>query len=175
MWPKFSWVVHLECPHHSNHSDPNPVYFWENLGTLQTHSKYPWFCSFPEMCLQCSQIFPKIYRVRITVVGMMGTFQMYHLGNFWLHHSGAFWILLTRNTAIKLMGTLQGTLWMSHSGTSQVLSLGKFKMYPLLSHLGHPGHMTQYTVNVLAVFCEWATQAHCSIFLGKFKMYPWIT
>ena len=167
MRPKISQVVHLECPHYSDHSDPNPIYFWKNLGTLQTHFRETAKLGIFWMCLQCSQIFPKIYRVGITVVWMMGKFQMYHLGNFWSHHSGAFWILLTRNTAIKLMGTLQGTLWMSHSGTSQVLSLGKFKMYPLLSYLGHPGHMTWYTVNVLAVFCEWATQAHCSIFFGK--------
>jgi len=87
---KFPELVHSECPHHSDHSDPILVYFWENLGTLQTHSKYSQFCSFPEMCLQCSQIFPKIYRVGITVIGMMGTFGMYQLGKFLVHHSGSF-------------------------------------------------------------------------------------
>ena len=86
----FPKLVHFECPHHSDHSDSNPVYFRENLGTLQTHSKYSQFCSFPEMCLQCSQIFPKIYWVGITVVGMMGTFKMYQLGKFSVHHSGSF-------------------------------------------------------------------------------------
>ena len=167
MWSKIPQLVHLECPHHSDHSDPNPVYFQDNLGTLQTHSKCSQFSSFLEMCLQCSQIILKISRVGITVIRMMGTFQMYQSGNFQLHHSGSFWILLTGNTVIEPIGTLQRTLWMSHSGTSQALPFGKFKVYPPLSYLGHPGHMTWYTVNVLAVFCQWATRVHCSIFFGK--------
>ena len=168
---KFPELVHFECPHHSNCSDPNLVYFRDNLGTLQTHSKYPQFCSFPEMCLQCSQIIPKIYRVGITVVRMMWTFKMYQLGKFSVHHSGSFWILLTQNTAIKLMGTLQGTLWMGHLGTSQVLSLGNFKMNPLLSYLGHPGTLWMYWL-----FSVNEPLRHTAVFfLGKFKMYPWIT
>jgi len=39
----------------------------------------------------------------------------------------------------KFLTELMGTLQMSHSGTPQALSLGKFKMYPPLSYLGHPG------------------------------------
>ena len=42
------------------------------------------------MCLQCSQIFLKIYWVGITVVRMMWTFKMYQLGKFLVHHSGSF-------------------------------------------------------------------------------------
>ena len=34
---KFPELVHFECPHRSDHSDPNPVYFRDNLGTLQIH------------------------------------------------------------------------------------------------------------------------------------------
>ena len=52
------------------------------------------------------------------------------------------------------LGTLQMKLHMSHLGTLQLLSLGKFKMYPSLSYLGHPSHMIWNTVNVLAVFCQ---------------------
>jgi len=32
---------------------------------------------------------------------------------------------------------------MSHSGTPWVLSLGKFKVFPWCSHLGHPDELTQ--------------------------------
>src|SRR5258708_18775730 len=42
---------------------------------------------------------------------------------------------------------------MSHSGKPQVLSLGKFKVYPQSTQSGHFGHMTWKTVNVLGVFC----------------------
>src|SRR5919206_3193861 len=38
---------------------------------------------------------------------------------------------------------------MSHSGTSQLLSLGKFKMFLRCSQWGHPGHMIWEIVNVL--------------------------
>src|SRR5258708_25455672 len=41
---------------------------------------------------------------------------------------------------------------MSHSGKLQVLSLGKFKVYPQSTQSGHFGHMTRKTVNVLGVF-----------------------
>ena len=60
---------------------------------------------------------------------------------------------------------------MSHSGTLQVLSLGKFKMYPLLSCLGRPGHIIWYTVNQL--FSVNKPLRHIAVFfLGNFKMYP---
>src|SRR6267143_1172243 len=51
------------------------------------------------------------------------------------------------------LGTPQGTLQMSHSGTPGVLSLGKFKVSPGCSQLGHPGHMTWNTASVLTIFC----------------------
>jgi hypothetical protein len=42
---------------------------------------------------------------------------------------------------------------MNHLGTSQVLSLGKFKVYPQSTQSGHFGHMTRKTVNVLGTSC----------------------
>ena len=72
----------------------------------------------------------------------------------------------TRNTAKK-------TLWMSHSGTSQVLSLGKSNMFLLLSQWGHNGHMTWDTVNTLQgtlwMSHSGTLQLHS---LGKFGMSP---
>ena len=73
---------------------------------------------------------------------------------------------------ITPLGTLQNTLWMSHSGTSQVLSLGKFRMFPSLSQWGHPSHMTWDTANTLQgslwMSHSGTLQLHS---VGKFKMF----
>ena len=172
MWPKNPNVVYFECSHQCDHSEPDSGFFGENLGTLQTHSKFSQFSSFHEMCLQCSQIFPKKSRVWFTMVTLMGTFKIYHIGIFWSHHSGSFWILLAGNTVIKPVGTLQKILQIIQLGTSLLLSLGKLKMYPAITYLGHPGHMTWNTVNVPAVSCQWATRLYCGIFLGKIQNVP---
>src|SRR6267143_2985341 len=78
---------------------------------------------------------------------------MCHLGTLPTHRSCSFSVLLTGNTVITPLGTPSGTLQMSHSGTPGVLSLGKFKVSPRCSQLGHPGHMTWNTAGVLTIFC----------------------
>src|SRR5258708_31950811 len=61
---------------------------------------------------------------------------------------------------------------MSHLGKLQVLSLGKFKVYPQSTQSGHFGHMTRKTVNVLGVFCIRKTAEKPSPkFLNLLAMY----
>ena len=68
------------------------------------------------MSLQCFQSLPKIYQKWFTMGRIARTFWMCHLGTFWGHHSDLFWVLLTGNTVITLLGTLQRKFW--------ILSLG---------------------------------------------------
>src|SRR5258708_5946223 len=61
---------------------------------------------------------------------------------------------------------------MSHLEKPQVLSLGKFKVYPQSTQSGHFGHMTWKTVNVLAVFSIRKTPEKLSPkFLNLIAMY----
>src|ERR1700753_3309458 len=60
--------------------------FGEILGTLQAHFKCSKFCSFPGMCLQCPQNFPKFSQKWNTPK----TLQMYWFGTSLVHHSGSF-------------------------------------------------------------------------------------
>src|ERR1700753_146766 len=46
--------------------------FGEILGTLQAHFKCSKFCSFPGMCLQCPQNFPKFSQKRYTAGTLPG-------------------------------------------------------------------------------------------------------
>jgi hypothetical protein len=69
---------------------------------------------------------------------------------------------------------LSGTSWMSHSGTLQLLSLGKFKMFPRCSWLEHLNHTTQDTVNVLVIFCAGNTAIKLAQnILNELEMY-WV-
>jgi len=75
------------------------------------------------------------------------------------------------NTVIAPLRTSQRKFQMSHLGTPGVLSLGKFKVFPRCSHLGHPGHMTWYIVNVLTILFHRATQEHHGYFLSGNSRY----
>src|ERR1700753_2896361 len=77
--------------------------FGEILGTLQVHFKCSKFCSFPGMCLQYPQIFPKAVHCRNTP----RTLQMYSFGTSLVHRFGSFQIFQAWYTVITLMGTLQ--------------------------------------------------------------------
>src|ERR1700753_2735110 len=103
--------------------------FGEILGTLQAHFKCSKFCSFPGMCLQCPQNFPKFPKsgtlqehsqdtANVLIQNIFGT-SLWFFSNFpnpvHCDHTDG-------NTAKSLQ--------MSHSGTSLALSLANLKVYP---------------------------------------------
>jgi len=107
--------------------------FQSHFGNTASTSQGNWKLGIFWMYLQCSQSVTENYQMWYTMGILMGTLQICHLGTFRVHCPGSFWILLTRNTVIRQLGTSQRKLQMSHSGTSQVLSLGKFKVNPLIT------------------------------------------
>ena len=120
------------------------------------------------------QSLPEIYQKWFTMGGISRRFWMCHSGTFRGHCSGSFWVLLTGNTVITLLGTLQGKFWMSHSGRFWVLSLGKLWIFPQCSWWEHPGHMTWNTANVLTIswprdweYSEWTAQENSGYFLWE--------
>src|ERR1700753_3105117 len=125
MYQSCSKLVHLQCPG----SFPAVYRFWENLGKFWEHCKcisnVPSFsvflacaCSVPRI----SPNFPKSGTLQehsrdtanVPIWTIFGT-------SLWFFQNFQAWY-----TVITLMGTLQ----MSHSGTSLVLSLANLKVYP---------------------------------------------
>ena len=107
--------------------------FQSHFGNTASIFKISPISSFLEIYLQCSQSVTENYQMQYTVGIVIRTLQMCHLGTFRAHCPGSFWILLTWNTVITQLGTLQRKLQMSHSGIPQVLSLGNCKVNPLIT------------------------------------------
>jgi len=130
-------------------SDPNSGYFRDNLGTLQTHLKCSQFSSFLKICLQCSQIGPKIYQVGITDQNdgdipnvPIGVFS---ITSFWLILNFTDWEHCNRtngntakDTANEPLGNTTGTFFRKIQDVPTTFLFGT----------------SWYTVNVLAVFCQ---------------------
>src|SRR6201992_305632 len=125
MYQRCSKSVHLQCPG----SVPTLYRFWEILGTLQAHARKTAKPGTFEMCLQCSQNFPKFSQsgtlqehsqdtANVLIWNIFGT----SLGFFSNFPSPVHCDHTDGNTAKSLQ--------MSHSGTSLVLSLANFKVYP---------------------------------------------
>src|ERR1700753_77970 len=103
--------------------------FGEILGTLQAHFKCSKFCSFPGMCLQCSQNFPKFYQKQYTA----GTLQDTANALIWNIFGTLLWFFSNFPSPVHCDhtdGNTAKSLQMSHSGTSLVLSLTNLKVYP---------------------------------------------
>ena len=139
--------------------------FQETVGKLQTHLKKTGKPGKFWMCLQFLHSLLKICRKGVKWWEnfecatqehfwhiVLGHLQFYS----WEHHS---------HTTRKITKIF----WMSHSGTSQLLSLGKFMMFPIFSQLGHPGHMTWGIVNVTAISLTKFWMSHS----GKLQLLLW--
>src|ERR1700753_845754 len=105
------------------------VKFGEILGILQAHFKCSKFCSFPGMCLQCPQNFPKFYQKRYTAGTLPGHCKCTDAEHLWYIAL----VLLKFPILVHCDhtdGNTAKSLQMSHSGTSLVLSLVYLKVYP---------------------------------------------
>ena len=96
-----------------------------------------------------------------TVITLLSTLKVHHEWATWAHHRYFLWensrcthILPNQYTLVTWPGTLRMCWPFSASeplGHTMVSFYGTFKMYPWISQLGHIGHMTRYTVNVLSI------------------------
>src|ERR1700753_889600 len=103
--------------------------FGEILGTVQAHFKCSKCCSFPGMCLQCSQNFPKF--------SQSGTLQEHSQNTanvlIWNILGTLLWLFSKFPSPVHCDhtdGNTAKSLQMSHLGTSLVLSLANLKVYP---------------------------------------------
>jgi hypothetical protein len=60
-------------------------------------------------------------------------------------------------------------------GNTRGTFFGKIQGVPISFLMGHPGHMTWNTVNVLRFSFNEPLRNIGGTFFGKFRMYPWIT
>src|ERR1700753_2874988 len=103
--------------------------FGEILGTLQAHARKTAKLGTFEMCLQCSQNFPKFSQKQYTAGTLPGHCKCTDVEHLW-------YIPLVLSKFPSLVhcdhtdGNTANSLQMSHSGTSLVLSLENLKVYP---------------------------------------------
>src|SRR6201992_4319980 len=167
MFPISTFAVSLEL----SCSVPLLGKFGEILGTLQAHVKCSKFCSFPGMCLQCPQNFPKFSQRWYTAGKLPGHCKCTDLEHLW-------YIALVLSKVPSLVHcdhTDENTaksLQMSRSGTSLALSLANLKVYPQFTQWEHCGHMTWNTANVLAVFLDCDIWVHHQYFFGNIHSFP---
>src|ERR1700753_3105118 len=105
--------------------------FGEILGTLQVHFKCSKFFSFPGMCLQCPQNFPKFSQKRYTAGTLPGHCKCTNLDHLWYiplvlskfpslvhcdHTDG--------NTANEPLGNITGTFFGKPQGLPSVYLMG---------------------------------------------------
>src|SRR6201992_4502596 len=79
MYQRCSKSVHLQCPG----SVPTLYRFWELLGTLQAHARKTAKPGTFEMCLQCSQNFPKFSQKQYTAETLPGHCKCTDLEHLW--------------------------------------------------------------------------------------------
>src|SRR6201992_1196278 len=197
-----SFAVTLQCSHQCDHSVPGLeilkepkgctkdvphqyicsvlgvflqcTTFGEILGTLQAHARKTAKLGTFEMCLQCSQNFPKFSQRWYTAGKLPGHCKCTDAEHLW-------YIALVLSKFPSLVhcdhtdGNTAKSLQMSHSGTSLVLSLENLKVYPQFTQWEHCGHMTWNTANVLAVFLDCDIWVHHWYFFGNIHSFPVIS